>query len=282
MPARSEIIIRDPFVFPLKKGYLLTGTTRPQGAAPGIYGYVTQDLEHFEEPVCLFSPPADFWADRDFWAPEIHAYRGRYYLFASFCSPEGHRATQILASDHPLGPYQPLAAPQTPAEWLCLDGTLFIDEAGLPWMVYVHEWVQAVDGEIYAQRLSEDLRVPMGAPLLLFRASQAPWAAPIPQGGFVTDGPFLFRLPSGALGMLWSSFCESGYCQGFCCSDSGKIQGPWRQMPLPLYTQDSGHGMLFAARDGRMGLILHDENAGSASHAVLLPVRLEESRLILA
>lgn len=285
MLKRKDIVIRDPFILPFEDKYLMTGSTCPQGAKPGIYGYITRDLEHFEEPVCLFDPPADFWADRDFWAPEIHAYRGKYYMFCSFRSLQRRRATQVLAADNPLGPYVPLGAPQTPEEWDCLDGTLFIDDDGAPWMVYVREWVQTVDGEMYAQRLSDDLSTRIGDPVCLFRATCAPWAvihceSGIP-GGYVTDGPFLFRLPSGKLGMLWSSFCKSGYCQGVCYSDSGKIDGSWRQLSAPLAENDSGHGMLFTMHDGQFMLALHDKNNSRSSNAVFLPVQLDENKLTL-
>lgn len=289
MIARENIVIRDPFVFPFEDRYLMTGTTRPQGAKPGIYGYVTHDLEHFEDPVCLFDPPEGFWGDRDFWAPEIHAYRQKNYMFCSFRSPLRRRATQVLAADHPLGPYVPLGAPQTPEAWHCLDGTLYMDEDGAPWMVYVREWVQVVDGEMYAQRLSEDLSRLIGDPIRLFSASWTPWSCTNDEaghhfdttGGYITDGPFLFRLPSGKLGMLWSSFCQSGYCQGVCYSDSGKIEGAWRQVPSPLYENDSGHGMLFTTHDGRLMLSLHDRNHSRESHAVFLPVQLDEQQLTL-
>ena len=40
------------------------------------------------------------------------------------------------------------------------------------------------------------------------------------------------------------------------CSKSGKITGPWEQLP-PLLYQDSGHGMIFDAFDGKRMLIVH-------------------------
>lgn len=289
MLSRKDIIIRDPFIFPFEDKYLMTGTTRPQGAKPGIYGYVTRDLEHFDEPVCLFDPPKGFWADRDFWAPEIHAYRGKYYMFCSFRSLLRRRATQVLIADHPLGPYAPLGDPQTPEAWYCLDGTLFIDEEDKPWMVYVREWVQTVDGEMVAQRLSDDLSAPVGEPVKLFQATWAPWCVTNDEGGFpfdtpggyITDGPFIFHLPSGGLGMLWSSFCKSGYCQAVCYSESGKVTEPWQQLPAPLYENDSGHGMLFTTHEGQLMLALHDKNNSRGSNAVFLPVRLDENKLTL-
>jgi len=89
-----------------------------------------------------------------------------------------------------------------------LDGTLYVED-DRPWMVFCHEWVQIDDGTMNAVRLSEDLAKPLGEPILLFRASEAPWCRPIRPGKYVTDGPCFHRLENGRLVMLWSSFCMS-------------------------------------------------------------------------
>ncbi|WP_420869776.1 family 43 glycosylhydrolase [Cohnella ginsengisoli] len=94
----------------------------------------------------------------NFWAPEVHRWRGMYYMFASFKAPGRRRATQILAADGPLGPFRPLSdRPATPPDWECLDGTLYVDRQGEPWIVFCREWLQVTDGEMYALRLSADL-----------------------------------------------------------------------------------------------------------------------------
>lgn len=106
----------------------------------------------------------------------MHRYQGRYFLLASFKSPDAARGTQVLVADAPAGPYEPWSpGPITPAGWECLDGTLYVDPAGDPWIVYCHEWLQVVDGRMIAQRLSPDLREAVGEPIELFTASQAPW-----------------------------------------------------------------------------------------------------------
>lgn len=53
-------------------------------------------------------------------------------------------------------------------------------------MFFCHEWVQVTDEEICAVRLKNDLRSAEGKPILLFNASDAPWAylihAGVPEG----------------------------------------------------------------------------------------------------
>ena len=150
----------------------------------GFDCYRSTDLHTWEGPFPVFRPPAGFWADRNFWAPEVHVYDGRYFLFASFKAEGVCRGTQILAAESPLGPFRPVSAgPVTPPEWEYLDGTLFVDADGNPWMVFCHEWVQAGDGEICALPLNKDLVFAAGEPVVLFRASQAPWVQQIDSKG---------------------------------------------------------------------------------------------------
>jgi len=265
-----DIHIRDPFVLALpdEGRYVLFGTTgknATSGSGPGFDCYVSRDLANWEGPIAAFRPPAEFWSNGQFWAPECHVWQGRYYLFASFALDGRQRGTQILVADQPEGPYRPHSdGPVTPRDWECLDGTLYIDAAGKPWMVFCHEWLQVEDGGMVAMPLTEDLRSAAGGPTLLFCASAAVWSKPFSGHGRrnnrVTDGPFLYRVSGGQLLMLWSSFGSQGYAMGYATSETGDIRGPWRQSPAPLFAKDGGHGMLFRAFDGRLLMTLHTPN----------------------
>jgi hypothetical protein len=269
----EDIQIRDPFVLPVPEEgmYYLFGTTDPDcWRAPGIGFdvYKGSDLARWEGPFPAFRPEPGFWGKRNFWAPEVHRYRGGYYMLASFYADGRRRATQALFAERPEGPYRMHSPePLTPPEWECLDGTLFVDAYGDPWLVFCHEWVQARDGEVCARRLSHDLREPIGEAELLFRASEAPWTKPhrrrdgsIDPLSRVSDGPFMHRCESGTLLMLWSSFSGNGYALGVARSASGGIEGPWIQEREPLMNRDSGHGMAFRSFDGRLMLSLHAPN----------------------
>lgn len=284
----TDIHIRDPFVLPVTEAklYYLYGTTGPESWTPSASGfdyYTSPDLQHWEGPFPAFRPPANFWADRNFWAPEAHLYHGRCYLFASFKAEGVCRGTQILAADGPQGPFVPISdGPVTPRDWECLDGTLFVDAHDHPWIVFCHEWVQVGDGEICAVRLSDDLKSAVEPPRLLFRASAAPWAHEINSKGrigYVTDGPWLHRLASGELIMLWSSFGAGGYTVGVARSASGDILGPWQQVPEPLYAGDGGHCMVFRAFDGQLWLALHRPNQSPDERPQFIPLRENESSI---
>ena len=262
----SQINIRDPFVLLAQDTYYLYGTRGETcwGPATGFDVYESRDLENWSGPVPCFENDGTFWADRNYWAPEVHAWKGSYYMFASFKSEERHRGTAILRADSPLGPFSPWSdGPVTPEAWECLDGTFFADDAGRPYMVFCHEWVQAGDGEILAMPLTDDLKAACGEPSLLFRASEAAWAKEVRHSsgitGYVTDGPYLWRDRQGRLLCLWSSFSESGYTQGLAVSDSGRVDSHFSQLE-PLFRENGGHGMLFRTREGKTLLTLHAPN----------------------
>jgi hypothetical protein len=60
--------------------------------------------------------------------------------------------------------------------------------------------------------------------------------------------------------MIWSSFSTRGYTTGVAISDSGRLNGPWRQQAEPLFADDGGHGMIFTRFDGQLMLVLHQPN----------------------
>ena len=277
MLKREDIRIRDPFVLPdAEKGiYYLYGTTAlGEGIAAGasFSAYTSRDLEHFEGPFVVFDGKASgFWADRDYWAPEVHVWRGKYYLFGSFIAPGRCRGTQILRSDSPLGPFVPFTdGPATPAGWECLDGTLWAED-GKPYLVFCHEWLQVENGEICALPLSEEL-TPAGAPVLLFRAGDNPAVRPLDghpgKRCMVTDGPFLFR-EGGRLKMIWSSFVSGGK-YAVLEAEADSLLGKWRQKGS-RFDFDGGHAMLFRDFSGVRRISLHMPNTSPRERAVFLP-----------
>ncbi len=299
----ADVRIRDPFVLPdpdTQTYYLVTALPPGEGRArPGVGVYTSKDLATWEGPTPIFETPADFWAQGPIWAPEMHRYEGKYYLFLTFntdlplpesaVEPEGRqpawpplvqRGTQILVGDTPLGPFRPFANhAHTPADVMTLDGTLWVED-GIPCLVYCHEWVQLGDGAVEAVRLAPDLSAVAGEPVTLFRGSNAPWVRP-GQPHYVTDGPFLYRTRTGKLLMLWSTFGWFGYMTLIAASESGSVHGPWVQQGRPLFMQDGGHGMIFHRFDGTPMLALHQPNRSPHERALLLELEDEGDTLTI-
>lgn len=241
-----------------------------------VRAFTSKDLINWEGPHIIFQTPTNLWGDiniRGIWAPEMHFYKGKYYLFLTFDTdskfaeqwrdwlPRVKRGSQILVGDSPLGQFKPFQNRSTlPVDMMTLDATLW-EEDGVPYIVFAHEWVQITDGTIEFARLKDDLSEMVGEPKRLFQGSDAPWARKSPEWGcWVTDAPFLYKSKSGKLFMIWSSFSNTGYTVGVAVSDSGKLAGPWKQKAEPLYSADGGHGMLFKRFDGQLMMILHSPN----------------------
>lgn len=274
----NEINIRDPFIVPEGGKYYMYGTrgkgcwANEKTTGMGFDVYVSEDLENWSAPISVFEQSDDFWGTHNFWAPEVHKYNGKFYMFASFKSEERNRGTQILVSDTPDGKFKPVTEyPVTPEDWMCLDGTLYVDKNGEPHIVFCHEWSQIVDGEVCEMQLSRDLTKAVSKPRTLFKASEPYWARK-EHNNWVTDGPFMYRGESGRLYLIWSSFTDSGYVQAVCYSDNGDIDGNFKH-DLPLLAEkDGGHGMIFKGYDNKLYLVLHRPNSNPDERPALTEI----------
>ena len=293
-----EIQIRDPFVLPLatEGAYYLFGSTDEniwEGPGGGFDCYRSRDLEEWEGPFPVFRPAPEFWGVTQFWAPEAYFLGGRYCLIATFNAPQlRRRGSQFLVSERPEGPYLPHGEPVTPCHWECLDATLWVERDGSLWTVFSQEWQQVHDGTCWLRALDGDL-APAGRPKFLFNASEAPWARPLGEHlpyydpnrhrfpCYVSDGPFLHRLSTGALLMLWSSMGELGYAMGQSRSVSGRVEGPWEHQNEPLIADDGGHGMVFRGLECGLFLAFHRPNVTPLERAVIVPVREKDGWLVI-
>ena len=275
MLKREDIRIRDPFILTdtENKCYYMYGTTALQEgtlhAGNTFTVYKSYDLETFDDGKIIFDGSAiGFWADHDFWAPEVHRYNGKYYLFGS-CKADGKcRATQIFVCNTPDGTFVPVSKdPVTPSDWECLDGTLWVED-GVPYIVFCHEWVQVENGEIWAMPLTEDLSKAAGEPFMLFCASENPNVTPPAKhpGCYVTDGPFLYS-EDGKTKMIWSSFYGGRYL--VLDAESDCLRGKWKHGGS-RFDFDGGHAMLFDDLDGNHMISLHTPNLANYERAMFI------------
>ena len=79
----NEINIRDPFVVYENGTYYLYGTRAKDFGCHvgGVDVYRSKDLESWSEPIECFNSE-QFGLNRKVnWAPEVHRYKGAYYMF---------------------------------------------------------------------------------------------------------------------------------------------------------------------------------------------------------
>lgn len=286
-----NIGVHDPFIMPDPVSglyYLYQGRTVR----------ISNDLVNWCAPTTVFTNPAGSWANQNHgvWAPEAWYFNGKYYWFATLhnrnrvlatastagqaCGDCGQiwqnqhwRGTVVAVSDSPTGPFvlENLDEPVAGSEYMTLDGTLYVDPDGQPWMVYAHEWIQKIDGTIEAIRLEQDAEGNLtgrglGEPIYLMKGSDAPWyyeegrVDNVQLPPYVTDAPSFYRTASDDLIMYWTSYRKHNneYVVTRARSESGDLKGPWVQENVVI-TENKGHSMLFrtfATRNEPHGRIL--------------------------
>lgn len=280
----DSIRLSDPFVLAdsATQTYYMTGT--------GGLMWKSKDLKLWSGPYRVAETDPKSWMGPRpmIWAAELYQYKGKYYYFATFTNQAvmidtvrgnaiERRASHVLVSDKPDGPYRPMAdATYLPANKPTLDGTFWVDTDGKPYMVYCWEWLQQWDGTIDKIELKPDLSGSVGEGKILFRASDSPWSREKDENGNdrpnkVTDGPFLFRTSTGRLGMLWTSWIYDVYTQGVAYSESGTLDGPWIQEKEPITPPNYGHGMIFKSFDGELLLSCHSHAKDSKGRTIRIP-----------
>jgi len=265
----ENIRLSDPFILADKRTqtYYMTGT---RGKL-----WKSKDLKLWEGPFDVVQTDPDSWMGPNpvIWAAELHQFQNKYYYFATFTNNAvkidtvngiaiERRASHVLVSDHPDGPYVPMKdSIYLPANQPTLDGTFWVDKDGKPYIVYCHEWLQNLNGTVEKIELKPDLSGSIGERKILFRASDSPWSREKKNGidvpNKVTDGPWLFQTSTGRLGMLWTSWVYDIYTQGVAYSESGTLDGPWLQEKTPITPPNYGHGMLFQTFEGKTLMCLH-------------------------
>ena len=300
----TEINIRDPFVLLHDDKYYLYGTRSATcwGPADGFDCYVSSDMENWEGPVEIFHRPEGFFADAFYWAPECYEYNGSFYLVATLGTLDNSikKGTYILRSDEPTGPFEVYSERITPADWTCIDATMYIEE-GEPWIVFSHSFEDpgSVDGDYCLMKLSHDLRTASGHEdgslalpediVTLFSAKDCPWATPVPFAKaefgidgdcYFSDGPSLLMIED-SLYMINSSWGGRGYAVGVARSDSGRIAGPWSIQNEPLYPENGGHGMFFKDLNGDIIFTLHYPNDKYSERPHFMKVTEKDGTLVL-
>jgi beta-xylosidase len=198
-PIGDSIFIADPFVLNFEGTYYLYGTS----ANDGFKFWTSTDLVNWKTGGYVYRKGANSWGKNSFWAPEVIRYNNKFYLIFS-CSGktmfgDGLRLC-IAESDNPTGPFKDLYAPLFDFGFSCIDGHIFIDDDGRPYLFY--EKVGAVGefwnnsgylwGSIFATELSSDLSKPLQEPVLCVYPTQE-WEGLTSMSARSTEGMTVFK-----------------------------------------------------------------------------------------
>jgi len=252
----GDFRVRDPFVFADSASglYYLFYTS-----GGNVYCRESRDLANWSGFRRVFANGGRF---EETWAPEIHFYNGSYYMIVSLKVAGQKRGCYILRADAPGGPYTGNPVRLMPDDLWGLDGTLYVDESGTPYLVYCQGWKDFPDGNggMRAVELTKDLMATAGEHKMLFRARDNTYSA-----DGVTDAPFLYRAKNGDLVMLWSKYNNSRQYAIVSARSKNGIFGPWTQDAGALFTDNGGHAMVFRDFTGQNKIAFHSPNTPSGS-----------------
>lgn len=166
--------IGDPHVLYADGEYFTFAT----GGPIGFNVWRSADLTTFTKEKAAKKFP---WVSGDYWAPEVYAANGRYYMFYTGRWKEhGSLRVGVAVSDAPQGPYEDaIGAPLFDFGYAVIDGTLFYGEDGTPYMIYSRDCSENIvegrhESHLYGIQLAEDLLSVIGEPVLL-TTPDTPW-----------------------------------------------------------------------------------------------------------
>jgi len=186
----------DPYILFDKASdtYYMYGTGG--GAKDGFSTYSSKDLINWKnEGQVYFGNRPGAWGVKDFWAPEVYAYKGKYYMF--FSAHWGFNPTNelenfkigVAVADQPTGPFTDLSdKPLFDPGYPLIDANVYFDPNGKLYLYYsrccyknpvkseVADWArekgwfnEIEESWVYGVELKPDFSGVIGEPVLLLR-----------------------------------------------------------------------------------------------------------------
>ncbi len=254
----TPIVMGDPFALWHEGSYYLFGSTCP---AEGFQCYRSPDLVRWEPLGWAWRPEPGCFATNLFWAPEVEAYRGRFYLtFSGLARRSGGDLLMmgLAVADEPQGPYATLYGPWFDFGHSTIDGHIFVDDDGTPYLYYSRNGSEngCAYGINYGVRLADDLSGPVGEPVKLGEADQ-PWELALLPRNRCNEGATVLKR-NGVYYMTYSA-CDTGtLAYGIGCATAAHPLGPWTKYPgnpiaatrLDIGVSAPGHNSIVASPDG--------------------------------
>ncbi len=275
----------DPAVLYNDGRYHLYATS----AGDGFRCWVSGDLAHWLPLGYAYRRARDSWGIGSFWAPEVVEHNGRFYMVYSAARTrnEGFRICLAVA-DEPTGPFVDTLAPWFDLGWSCIDGHVFEDSDGTPYLFFNRvDMKDSATGrresKIFVARLDGDLSGIEGEPRLCLDSYQE-WEDSSQTGDWCNEGAYVFKR-GGVYYMTYSAghYAHPGYSIGYATASAPL--GPWRKAPgNPLLRMDAeagvagpGHNAVASSPDSsELFIIYHTHRAvGRVGPRVICLDRLE-------
>jgi beta-xylosidase len=249
----------DPSVIRVGEDYYATATTG--GWAPHFPILHSKDLVNWKIVGAVFNKkPA--WAKGDFWAPEIIADRGRYFVYYTARRDEGANkkgtlCVAVAVADKPDGVWQDKGA-LVCQEMGSIDAFFVRDEKDKPFLVWKEDGNDRQQPTwLYAQQLDESGTRLLGKPKKLFR-NDAAWENHVVEGSYIIKrNGWFYHFYSG------NACCGRSCNYALGVARSKTLLGKWEKNPQnPILKENEtwqcpGHGSIVTTPDGRDFLLYH-------------------------
>ena len=267
----TPIHMGDPFVIQHEGRYYLFGTN---ASNEGFKCWGAPDLVHWKERGWAYRETDDSWAKSHYWAPEVEFHRGKFYMTYSAmnnaCDPP-RLLIALAVSDKPEGPYCDLHVPWFDFGYSAIDGHIFVDDDGKPYLYFSRNGSQDgySFGIIYGVELADDLSKPVGEPVKLMEADQ-PWEKVRYAENRCNEGAFVLK-HDGRYYMTYSANHTGFPHYGIGYATADQPLGPWvkaEENPiaatnLEIGVSGPGHSCITSSPDGTEMFIVYHTHANA-------------------
>ena len=224
MNTDKQIIAADPYVIDGKDGYYYAYATSDKLSGYGFLSWRSKDLVSWEEVGIAYYTSKDTWGVKDFWAPEVTEYKGKYYMHYTAKDKDGAIKIGMAVSDAPSGPFKDLDhEPFFYPGYNVIDSNILIDDDGQIYMYYSRDCSENVvngfnESHLYVVELDE-MREVISDPILLLKP-ELNWETE--SGDYRwNEGPEILKRDNQYYLIYSANFYNSrNYSLGYAISDS--------------------------------------------------------------
>ena len=220
-------MIGDPFLLKASDGkYYLYATTfiKDDPNFCGFNVWVSEDLNSFSTPSICYLKNNRSFGYKDFWAPEVVEYNGKYIMhYSARRKEDGSLRIGVAISNSPLGPFEDVydKKPMFDFGYAAIDGHVFIDDDGKKYLYYSKDCSENcyngnLESHIYVAELSDDLlALKSEGKLVVSPTENYEKESYLHQGKNVywNEGPFVVKY-NGIYHLMYSAnfFASKNYC----------------------------------------------------------------------